>query len=130
MTIRLDKLFAEEPKEYAIEIPNWHPHPLNKLINCHWSEMGRHKHADMLMLSTCAHKAKVPKATGKRSLRIIITLGKGQRGCDPDAYFKSTCDALVRTGYLKQDSRQWLELLPVAFQRGTKATTIVLRDIL
>ena len=81
------------------------------------------------MIATYAHNAGVKRATSRRSLEIIITLGKGQRACDPDAYFKSTCDAMVRLGHLKDDSRTWLELKPVVYRRGDMATTIILEDL-
>lgn len=115
--------------EYTIIIPHWHPTPLNKLIHKHWGRTMRLKHADAQMIGTYAHIVNIPKATGKRSVRLIIILGKGQRACDPDAYYKSPLDALVKLGYLIDDNRQNLELLPTAFQRGVKATRIIIGEV-
>lgn len=116
--------------EYIINIPNWHPTPLNKLLNSHWAIAAKMKRNVTQMISAYAHNAQIPKATGKRSLRLIITLGKGQRACDPDAYFKSTLDALVGLKYLKDDNRQWLELHPTEFNRAeNRHTSIVLEDM-
>lgn len=113
-----------------IHIENWHPTPLNKLINCHWSTAHKRKRSDMQMIGAYAFKAKIPKATGKRRLELIITLGRGQRACDPDAYFKSAVDAMVRLKLLKDDNRQWLELMPIRFEKAKeKATTIILTGL-
>lgn len=82
------------------------------------------------MIGTYVYRAGVPKAQGKRIVGMLITLGKGQRACDPDAYWKSPLDALVKTGYLKDDNRQWLELKPVQFNRKElQATTITIEDV-
>jgi Holliday junction resolvase RusA-like endonuclease len=72
----------------------------------------------------------VPPATGKRRLLLTIVLGKGQRGGDPDAYYKSLLDALTTCGQLTDDNRQGVELAPVQFVRGaTPATIIMLEDL-
>ncbi len=65
-----------------------------------------------------------------RRVHLAITLKKGQRAPDTDAFWKSTLDALVATRLLKDDSRTWCVLDPVEFQRGTeKETTIELTDL-
>jgi hypothetical protein len=115
--------------EYVISIPDWHPTPLNKLLG-HWAQAARKKKADVRMVWAYAASAQVPKAICKRSLQIVIVLGKRQRACDPDAYAKSLNDALVQCGLLTDDNRQGVELLPVKFERSErKATRIVLRDV-
>lgn len=115
--------------EYILHIPNWHPTPINKLLNNHWAKAAILKREDCKMIGAYAHKRKIPKALGKRSVGLHITLGKGQRACDPDAYWKTTLDALVRLGYLTDDNRQGVELMPVEFKRGKMASTIVLGDM-
>jgi hypothetical protein len=114
---------------YTITIPHWHPVRLNKLLNSHWASANRMKQSDAQMIGVYCYQSKVPKATDKRKVGIEIVLGKGQRGGDPDAYFKVVCDALVRLGYLKDDNRQWLDLEPVKYSRGNKATIITIADI-
>jgi hypothetical protein len=112
---------------YSIHISNWHPTPVNKIINSYWSIAHRLKKADKAMVYF--YGKDIPKAEGKRSVKLLITLGKGQHGCDPDAYNKSLLDALVYCGLLKNDSKELVELQPVEFKRGEKATTIVLEEI-
>lgn len=74
--------------------------------------------------------AHVPKAAGKRRVKLTIVLGPRQRGGDPDAYWKSTLDALARAGLILDDNRQGVELASVAYERGTrKATVIGLTDV-
>jgi len=115
--------------EYVITIPDWNPTPLNKLLG-HWAKAARKKKSDARIVWAYAVSAQVPKATGKRSLQVVITLAKRQRACDPDSYFKSLNDALVCCGMLIDDNRQGVELLPVKFERAErKATRIILRDL-
>jgi Holliday junction resolvase RusA-like endonuclease len=58
-------------------------------------------------------------------------LDKAERGCDVDAYWKATLDALVRCGLLRHDSPGWAEITPVIYSRepGQKRTIIELEDI-
>lgn len=109
-----------------IIITNWHPAPLNKMSG-HWATRHRLKRADREIIANSFIGQ--PKAKSKRLLRLTIVLGKGQRGCDPDAYFKSLCDALVHAGMLSDDSRQYVELAPVQYERGEMASIIELEDI-
>lgn len=110
---------------YEVTIPHWHPTLLNKLLTSHWAAAARMKQGDMQMIGVYLYQAKVPKATGKRRVQIEIVLGKGQRAGDPDAYYKTTLDALKRLGHLKDDNRQWLELVPVKFSRAAESATII-----
>lgn len=111
--------------EYIIHIPNWHPTPLNNLLKAHWGDASRMKSGDAQMMAAYAYKAHIPKAIGKRSVGITIVLGKGQRGCDPDAYHKTTHDGLKRHGYLKDDNRQWLDIVPTKYTRSAQPATII-----
>jgi CHAD domain-containing protein len=113
---------------YVIEIPDWHPTPLNKLLGVHWATAAKRKKADRKMVwAYSAHIAKGRKV--KRSVEVTITLAPKQRACDPDSYQKSLGDALVHCCALVNDSHVWVEWLPVKFERGErKATRIVLRD--
>jgi Holliday junction resolvase RusA-like endonuclease len=115
---------------YVIDIPDWHPTPLNKLLG-HHQKAGRLKRHDREMVWAYVKQARVPADSSmKRSVELTIILGPKQRACDPDAYFKSLCDALVHAMALWDDSREYCELLPVRFDRGSrKATRIVLRDV-
>ena len=113
---------------HTINIPNWHPTRLNTLMENRWSA-SRKKKADAQMMAVYAYNAKIPKATGKRIVEILITLTRG-RSPDPDAFHKTVLDGLTSTGYLKDDSEKWAHCPPAKFMRGKqKATQIVLTDI-
>lgn len=110
-----------------IEIPDWHPAPLNKQ-NAHWTVRHRLKKADREMVAF--YSRTFPKAKVKRLLRLTIVLGKGERGCDVDAYDKSLLDALVHAGMLVDDSKNWVVKAPNIYERAkTKATIIELEDL-
>ena len=113
---------------YIIQVNNWHPHTLNKLMKAHYHAANRMKSGDAQMIAAYARIARVPKAVGRRKLEIKIqATGKF---ADPDAYYKSVNDALVTLGYLKDDSSKWVEITPTTFVRGkSKATTIILTDL-
>lgn len=109
-------------------IPRWHPAPLNQLLG-HWAAAAKKKKQDRKMVFSCFHG--LPKATGKRQVSLHIVLKKGQRACDPDAYQKSTGDALVHAGMLTDDNRQGVEWLPIEFSRDPDnwGTRIILTDV-
>ena len=76
------------------------------------------------------HCETIPYGQHKRSVEMTITLGKGDRACDVDAYWKTVLDALVHAYALWNDSHKWCEIHPIKFERGEKlATRIVLRDV-
>lgn len=123
-------LEGKKAEEYVIDIPHFHPTPLNKLLHCHWGTASKRKKSDRQMIWAYAKQANVPAASGKRSVEIIITLAPRQRACDPDSQTKSLLDALVHCGLLTDDNRQGVEILPVQFKRGSfKLTRIVLKDL-
>lgn len=111
----------------TVKIPNFHPTALNKLMGVHWSISHKRKKGDANIIRAYYHHMK--PATKKRLVSLTIVLGKGQRGCDPDAYFKSALDALVQAGQLVDDSPKWCELASVVFERGDMATIIALEDM-
>lgn len=109
---------------FTIEIPRWHPAPLNKLMKGHWSNGHQLKKVDRAMVA--AYASGVPKAKGKRRVSLHIILDKGQRAADPDAYQKSCLDALVHAGVLVDDNRQHVELAPVTFSRDPQGWGMVI----
>jgi Holliday junction resolvase RusA-like endonuclease len=113
---------------YTLDIPRWHPAPLNKLLG-HWRTAHQFKKNDRSVIT--AYACRTPKAQGKRRVSLHIILDKGQRASDPDSYFKSLCDALVHAGMLVDDNRQHVELAPVTFSRdpATWGTRISLEDL-
>lgn len=115
---------------HILVIPNWHPASVNQLLKVHWRRRKSLKDVDVQMVGVYARQERVPRAAGKRKIRVIITLGRGQRACDPDNYMKCLLDALKRSGLIKDDNRQWLECEPMEFNRANeKATTIILEDM-
>lgn len=111
-------------------IRHWHPTPLNKLLG-HWATAHKRKKADRQIVRFYFCNMGFERATTKRALQITIILKKGQRACDPDAYQKSLCDALVHAEMLKDDNRQWVEHLPIKYDRHPEGwgTIIELTDI-
>jgi len=92
--------------------------------------ISRRKRSDREIVAAYVLMAGAIEATGKRRVNLHITLSPRQRAADPDAYWKSLLDALVHCKALRNDNRQWVELMPVEFDRAsTKATTIVLTDV-
>ena len=83
------------------------------------------------MVATYARMAKIPAATGKRQVSLHVTLGKGMREFDADAWAKSVCDALVHAGMLIDDTSQWVEIGPLTFSRDPKSwgSSIILKDV-
>lgn len=117
---------APPDTDYAIIIPGWHPTPLNKILRSRW-DAARLKRSDREII---AHYGKdVPKAKGRRKVDFAIILKKGQRACDPDAYYKSLLDGLVCAHLLKNDSRRWCRIEQPTFWRGdAMSTQIFLRE--
>lgn len=111
---------------HEIIIPDWHPTSVNKLINSHWAVAHKLKKRDKVEVRYASNH--IPKAIGKRRVQVIIELGKGQRALDPDNYQKSLGDALVFAKMLVNDSRQWVEWMPIEFTRGKRKTTIRLYE--
>jgi hypothetical protein len=113
---------------YSVTIPNWHPIKLNELLRGGWRIAHRLKNVDREIVAYAFWS--MPKAKGKRRVTMTILLAKGQRAGDPDCYWKSGLDSLVACGALKDDRRQCVELMPVKFERATRAATIItLEDI-
>ena len=114
---------------YTIYIPDWTPTPLNKLLKVHWSNSRKMKKTDAEIISAYSRSC-VPATIQKRSVSLIIILPKGQRACDPDAYWKSLLDGLVKCGLLVNDSARWCQNGFVEFARGERlASFIILEDL-
>lgn len=115
---------------YTIELPGYTPTPTNKLLRVHWGSRSRIKKRDYDIVATSILPYGIPAATGKRHVRMMVVLGKGQRAYDPDAYQKVLHDALVKCGLLKNDSKDWVSYDQPVFARGeSPATYITLTDV-
>lgn len=116
---------------YTVTIPNWHPTRVNQWDGKHWGVRSRAKASDRgRVFFYLLNNLVQPHCRQPRRVTLTIVLGPRQRGGDPDAYWKSLLDALVYAGYLKDDSKEWVELMPVQYERGPeKATIITLEDL-
>jgi hypothetical protein len=114
---------------HTLTVPSWHPSTVNALMRSVRGRI-RLKKQDRELITVYARLAGVPRAEGRRRISLNITLGPGQRACDPDAYWKSLLDGLVVAGLLVDDNRNWCELGEVRFDRGpARATTITLEEL-
>lgn len=114
---------------YILTIPDWHPATTNQLLRSVRLRI-RLKKNDREMVCGYSLQANIPNASVRRRVSLQLTLAPRQRAADPDAYWKSLLDALVRAGLLVDDNRTWCELGSVEFTRGSaRATTIMLEDI-
>lgn len=111
---------------YKIEIEDWHPAKVNSWDGRHWRVKHRIKKSDREMIFW--YSRHIPPATSKRTVTLEIVLGKGERGGDPDSYWKSLLDALKASLAIKDDSKEWVELMPVTYSRGQKKTIITLEE--
>ena len=110
-------------------IPTWHPATTNQLLDNRW-KAARLKRSDREMVTWYCRITKMPYATGIRRVNLTIVLKPGQRAADPDAYWKSSLDALVHAGMLVDDNRQHVELMPARFERSTEwGTRVVFEDL-
>jgi Holliday junction resolvase RusA-like endonuclease len=110
---------------YKLRIPSWQPTPLNKLLKAHWGTAGRLKRVDRQMIAGYCKANRIPTAQGPRAVKLTITLAPKQRAADPDAYWKSTLDALVEAQMLIDDNRQYCRCAGVDFERGTERATLI-----
>ena len=116
--------------EYTITITHWHPARLNQWDGRHWSVRAGLKKADRVLVAWYAKACRVPEAICKRRVSLILTLASRQRSPDPDAFWKSSLDALTAAGLLVNDSGLWCELGTVKFRRGQdRQTELVLEDL-
>jgi Holliday junction resolvase RusA-like endonuclease len=118
--------------QHTLHIPRWHPAKVNQLYSGHWAVKSRLKAADRQMVALYAKQAKIPLAFGPRRVTLTILLKPRQRGGDPDAYWKSSLDALTHAGLLVDDNRQHVELAPVQYRRSGETdwgTLIHLEDL-
>jgi hypothetical protein len=116
---------------WTVRIEGWHPARKNQLkAGRHWSIGARLKAADRAMVAIHCRLVGVPKAEGKRRVSLLIGLEKGQRGGDVDAYWLSLLDALKACGAIRNDSREWAEIMPVEYVRveGAKGCQITLEE--
>ncbi len=115
---------------YRLKIDRWQPATINQLLSRHPMTRSRLKRVDENMVVCHCLLYRIPPATGPREVSLLITLGPRQKGADPDSYWKSLLDALVKAKMLIDDNRQYVQCKTPEFERGPeRATTITLRDL-
>jgi Holliday junction resolvase RusA-like endonuclease len=115
---------------YTLEIPRWRAALLNELMHSVRDKI-RLKKLDREMVCAYAWQAKFPPAVGKRRVSLHVTLGKGMRKFDVDAWQKSGLDAMKHAKLIVDDSTEFVEIGPLTFSRDPKAwgTRITLEDV-
>ncbi len=115
---------------YKLIIPRWIPTTANQLLSRHPMTRSRLKRIDANLIAGYCSRDRIPAAIGIREVGLKITLGPKQRAADPDAYWKSVLDGLVKARMLVNDDRLYCRLGSVEFERGDeRATMISLREI-
>jgi Holliday junction resolvase RusA-like endonuclease len=116
-------------KVWSMEIPDWRPAALNELMGNH-GKAGRLKRADRDVVIGYARLRRIPAALAKRRVSLTITLPKGQRRWDIDAFQKSTLDACKHAGIIVDDRDLWVEWGGVKYERGIGlSTSIIIEEI-
>jgi hypothetical protein len=114
---------------YVLTVLGWTPAPLNQLDRNRWTRSKLKSH-DRKVVGCAQHLVGIPPAEGRRSVSLQLVIPPGERRCDPDAYWKSTLDALVHAKLLVNDSPKWVKHGAVGYARDhTRATRIILHDI-
>lgn len=115
---------------WEVVVPLWRPASLNELLAAGPYGANRLKKRDLEFVRVYAWLAGVPRASGPRRVSLEITVPKGQRRWDPDAFWKSLLDALVRDGKLVDDGPKWCLNGPVSYVRGEELLTkIIIEDV-
>lgn len=113
-----------KPTIWTLDIPGWHPTPLNKLLG-HRMKASRLKAHDREIVGKAVLAYAVPAADEKRSVEMTLIYAAGERAVDPDASWKSLFDALVAAGALKNDSSAWVTYREPIILRGPIKRTII-----
>ena len=116
------------PTIWTLDIPGWHPAPLNQLLG-HRMKAHRLKTHDQQIIGKAALAYAVPPADCRRHVSLTLIYPPGQRAVDPDASWKSLFDALVSAGVIKNDTHHWVSYdQPVVLRGDTKRCIITLQD--
>lgn len=113
---------------WTIEIPDYHPPKQRDFVGRHWSKL--HALKNELERFLLHYGKDVPKATGKRRVRLELEGWYRGKLPDRDCWDKATLDGLKRAGLLTDDSIHGLEgRMEVEYTRSyRRMTRIILED--
>ena len=113
----------------TLTIHGWLPARLNQLLGS-WRLAGALKKRDRIKVANAARMQGAVPAAGPRRVTIELTFAKGERSGDPDAYLKSTLDALVQARLLVGDTHRQVQWSQPVFRRGPRRKTVItLEDV-
>lgn len=115
---------ATAGRSWTLRIPGWRPTPLNRLLG-HWAKGARRKKADAEMIVFAVMMGGIPAATEKRTVRLHVVWGPGQRKTDKDSFAKSLLDALQLAGAIRGDSERWVSFPEPTYSRGDELVTFI-----
>jgi len=110
----------------------WSPPSVNRLLAAHWATAARIKRAvkDQVAVARLTATEPIPDATGKRRVKIAVTVAGRSGMPDPDNVLKCLMDALKANRLIVDDSARWCEVGAVDVGRGkARRTVIILEDI-
>lgn len=109
---------------WTLNIPGWRPCSLNDMTG-YWGKRHKIKAKDRDVIGLAVLACGIPKAIGKRRVDLLVVYPKGARSHDPDAFFKSANDALVHSGALRDDTKNYVELGSVEYAKGEVLRTVI-----
>lgn len=114
--------------QHTIEIPDYTPPLLNQFVGKHWAIGAKLKKECRQFIAVYGRD--VPKATGRRMVRLDVWGWPKGRRPDRDAFDKATLDGLTACGLLTDDSAKWLEgrMLVEIHPSAERKTLITLED--
>src|SRR4051812_3998506 len=95
---------------WTVVIRHWRPHTDNQLARRRRGKI-RMKKEDRKAVAAWAF-AVVPRAEGKRRVRLTVVQRDARHRPDPTNLWKSLLDALVHCKLLIDDSAEWCEAAP------------------
>jgi Holliday junction resolvase RusA-like endonuclease len=114
---------------WRVEISGWHPPSLNALLTMHWAKRAKLKKKAHRLIRDACLSVPVVHATGRRRVTQILTLAGNDRIRDDDNAWKAVLDSLVKCGALVDDRPEFVETMPVQYERGTeRKTTLIIED--
>lgn len=117
---------------HILTIPHWHPTSDNKFSGKHWAIVDKLKKSDIRTIYWRMREDRIPTATKKRRVEVLIMCKPRGRMPDPTNFAKSLLDALKQCHLIIDDSQRWCEYITPKIERGTKAiwgTRITITDM-